>query len=609
MTRCFVGLALLVVLALGAAVAAAPAPTLALAAGQKSPTNLEPLLFSVTFSEPVVGFSSAGVDVSPPAAVSVREVAPDDGTTFEIAVSSVAEDGTVRVSIPAGAAVGELDGAPSAASLADASIVLDRTPPPAPPLVEPADGAATSDLSPRFAWTPPDDLAGAAKYEIEIRGPKVRDYVTTRTTYAPSLDVEGNYTWRVNCLDRAGNLGPWTEWRALTLDATPPAAPLLVSASPTEEWSRDVALRVDLAPATDAGSGLSGYAALWDRAAASSPGGISNRPFEWTGEAFAVPSDGVWWFHVTALDRAGNSSDAVHVGPFRIDATPPELRGVVGSLRLPNDPGTLSATADWSGVTAVDALDPSPTLSFSIASGARLPMGASSVVATAFDRAGNAASFTFTVLVYNTEPPTVQIRSPGARARLAVGDELAPSWDVASLAPIAAVRTDGLVNGLLDTRTPGRHEFRVTVEDSTGLFGTATGEYCVSYAELGVEIARVRPDGAAEALFSLPASASLEGADAESQAATLRLSEWLRVECAVDPSLAAYPPAPASYSLVRADPDDPETPILERWGTLAWDGSTYTLALPLVVFRPGAYTLWLGFADGTSVGFAFRLVR
>jgi hypothetical protein len=484
-------------------------------------------------------------------------------------------------------------------------VTLDRQPPPAPELVEPADGVATSDLSPRFAWAAPTDLSGVAKYEIEIRGPKPRDYLTTRTSYTPTLGLEGAYTWRVNALDRAGNLGDWSSWRTLVLDATPPSVPNFGAASVTPgTWSRSEEVSLDVTPASDAGSGIVGYCVTWTAASDSTPAGAANRGSDWNHEVYAFPLDGVWWGHAVAVDAAGNRSAPCHAGPFLIDRTPPTLGGCGGALCLPNDPGCLWATADWSAVVATDALDPAPSLAFSVPAGARLPIGASDVLVTAADRAGNAVTQRIVVLVENTEPPVVSIDVPRPGTRIPLGATVAPAWTTTSLAPIRAVRTEGLVGGALDARTPGRHVLAVTVTDSTGLSATAEAVYVVTYAALRVGFARVGPNGAEERLAPDPAVQ----AD-EAPIPCLGLADWLRVRCMVDASLAGLPRALVTFSLVRLDPARASEPILERVGVLRDDGTAYALDVPLVVFRPGRYVLWLGFIDATSVGFPFDVVR
>ncbi len=578
---------------------AAPIPTVSLAAEQKTPANVEPVRFWVVFSEAVLGFAAEDVIPSLGSVAALREIAPNDGTAFEIEVRSVPCDGPVGVIVPAGAVEG-LDGTPNVASPDGPAVTMDRTPPPPPELLGPQDATATAAKTPKLFWSVPGDASGIKNYRIVLEGPTSRDTYTTRTSYSPSLD-EGTYSWRLNCRDQAGNASAWTETRTFVVDRTSPAAVSLSSPShEPERWMRDGEIRVEASGGVDALSGTSGFEVAWSRQAAWSPSGKSNRDADWTGEAFSPPEDGEWWCHAVSIDGAGNKSEPTHAGPFCVDRTPPELAGFGIEIRRPNDPGRLDAAADWSSVTAVDLVDPSPSVRFSVPSGSLLPLGRSEVTVTAEDDAGNTLVRTVSVFVYNTEPPVVHVAWPTARDAVRMGETRPPEWSVSSLAPIEKTRAEGLVDGCLDARTPGRHRFSVSVIDATGLVGTASAEYLVLYSDRRLEALRVRPDGTEE-----PLSVSTKAPGEE----ILRSSEWLRVRCSVDKTPDGFPRAPISYSLVRANSLDPETPIVEKVGVLAADGTTYTMDLPLVVFRPGEYTLWIGFVDETNIGVAFRLVR
>ena len=83
-----------------------PDVTLEQASGQADPTNTSPIRFTAVFSEPINDATFTGADASvvgtaTTGSVTVIEVAPMDGTTFELSVV-VTGEGTVAVSIPAG---------------------------------------------------------------------------------------------------------------------------------------------------------------------------------------------------------------------------------------------------------------------------------------------------------------------------------------------------------------------------------------------------------------------------------------------------------------------------------------------------------------------------
>jgi len=81
--------------------------TLETATGQNDPADSQPVNFTVVFSRPVTGFSSEDVSLSGtalPSACTVTETAPNDGTTYNLAVFSLSQSGTVIPSIPANVA-------------------------------------------------------------------------------------------------------------------------------------------------------------------------------------------------------------------------------------------------------------------------------------------------------------------------------------------------------------------------------------------------------------------------------------------------------------------------------------------------------------------------
>ena len=75
------------------------------AIGQVDPTNTSPINFTVVFSEAVSGFIDTDVTLSGtalPTTALVTEIAPNDGTTYNVAVSGMTNGGTVIASLNAG---------------------------------------------------------------------------------------------------------------------------------------------------------------------------------------------------------------------------------------------------------------------------------------------------------------------------------------------------------------------------------------------------------------------------------------------------------------------------------------------------------------------------
>jgi len=96
------------------------------------------------------------------------------------------------------------------------TFVVDTTPPTAPKLLTPENGAITSDNTPTFEWTVG---AGAAKHRLLVSvGPDFSQLKVDilldipENTYTPSLLAVDNYWWKVIAVDRAGNKSESSVW-------------------------------------------------------------------------------------------------------------------------------------------------------------------------------------------------------------------------------------------------------------------------------------------------------------------------------------------------------------------------------------------------------------
>ena len=106
-----------------------PDVTIDQAGAQVDPTNVSPVAFTVVFDEPidVATFTNADVTIDGTAttgAVTVTEIAPNDGTTFTVSVV-VTSEGTVMASIPAGVVEDWMDYTNTASTSTDNTVTLD----------------------------------------------------------------------------------------------------------------------------------------------------------------------------------------------------------------------------------------------------------------------------------------------------------------------------------------------------------------------------------------------------------------------------------------------------------------------------------------------------
>jgi hypothetical protein len=133
-------------------------------------------------------------------------------------------------------------------------------------------------------------------------------------------------------------------------DLTPPTNPTSLTSNDhtVNLWSNDNAVNVAWSGATDSGgSGLDGYSVLWDTSASSTPGPVKD--VERTVASLTSPalSDGNWYFHIRAIDYAGNvATSAAHLGPFKLDTIAPQ------SAATSPEFVTVPFTVEWSGMDA-----------------------------------------------------------------------------------------------------------------------------------------------------------------------------------------------------------------------------------------------------------------
>src|SRR5438552_1923689 len=109
-----------------------PSVTINQAAGQADPTSASPINFTAVFSEPVSGFTGAGVTISGTAAGTKTVTVSGGPSTYNVAVSGMSSAGTVIASIPAGVASDAAGNLNTASTSTDNSVSFtpaDTTPP------------------------------------------------------------------------------------------------------------------------------------------------------------------------------------------------------------------------------------------------------------------------------------------------------------------------------------------------------------------------------------------------------------------------------------------------------------------------------------------------
>ena len=139
---------------------------------------------------------------------------------------------------------------------------------------------------------------------------------------------------------RRGELGPGRARRADPNRHVPARAAGALEPEPPGRRRLDRTIDVAWSGASDAQSGLDGFAVSWTQGSRVASDGQEPGGDRLAGDEPQL-AVGAWWFNIRAVDNAGNWSDAVSVGPFSIRLGPaacsvPRLRSLtlVAAKRL-----------------------------------------------------------------------------------------------------------------------------------------------------------------------------------------------------------------------------------------------------------------------------------
>jgi hypothetical protein len=191
-----------------------PTVTISQAAGQADPTNQTTVHFAVVFSEPVLDFDASDVTLGGTAGATYVEVTTADQMAYDVAVSGMALDGTVTITVPAGAAH-DADGAASLEpTIVDDTVTYDGTPPSVTIELAAGQSNPTNRAPVNFAvvfsepvsdFTSSDvTLAGTAgattavvtgegtTYNVEVSGMTHRGTVVVQIAARAAFDAAGN---------------------------------------------------------------------------------------------------------------------------------------------------------------------------------------------------------------------------------------------------------------------------------------------------------------------------------------------------------------------------------------------------------------------------------
>ncbi|HNS71016.1 MAG TPA: YDG domain-containing protein, partial [Verrucomicrobiota bacterium] len=223
--------------------------------------------------------------------------------------------------------------------------------------------------SPTFTWTSGTDSQGSGQGVSGVRGQKyyfgtssggTPDTFQAGTSYAPGARTDGTYYFKVNTIDYALNESGVATF-IFKYDATQPN-PIsnFSSSSPGNSDTAWYNSAGDLVwtwtAATDATSGLDGYAIVQDQTAGTQPGETKTHEETATSYTLTGPkATGEYWLHVRSKDNAGNWLAAANTSHrrIRLDRTAPTGVSLsIGAVTTDSIAVTGSGTDAHSGVNA-----------------------------------------------------------------------------------------------------------------------------------------------------------------------------------------------------------------------------------------------------------------
>ena len=210
-------------------------------------------------------------------------------------------------------------------------VLVDATAPAAPAITsstQPDENTWYSASDATFAF-PADDTSGIAGYSylIDHQPATTPDTTSEGSSATASMSglADGVWYFHVRAQNGAGLWGATSTYKVM-LDATAPTPPAVTSPDHnttdainqpvvTTDWSNQ--------PGTDATSGIAGYSYTWNNSAGTAADlGIDTTA---TQVSSGTLSDGTWYFHLRAVDQAGNPSTDVVFGPVTISQSAPPV--------------------------------------------------------------------------------------------------------------------------------------------------------------------------------------------------------------------------------------------------------------------------------------------
>ncbi len=214
------------------------------------------------------------------------------------------------------------------------SFVVDGTRPTIPSIVSTShtQGVWSNDTTIDYTWTQPaDNLSGIQGYSALITSNGFPGDPGSSIVWGPitsaTIPVNSSATaiyLNLRPFDNCGNGSLGFAWSApLLVDAVAPLAPTGLSSAthPANVQQCSVNVTVNWTAAADAHSGVNGYLGVWDTSPGTIPSGSANIAAGATSFVQNIGSSTSGrYFHLRAVDRAGNWGPTAHYGPVFANA-------------------------------------------------------------------------------------------------------------------------------------------------------------------------------------------------------------------------------------------------------------------------------------------------